>query len=48
MIRLFPAIIIMLYYWLFRIKSYGKLPKYSTTAIRGAYRGLQLAAGDPV
>jgi hypothetical protein len=30
MIRLIPAIIIMLYYWLFRIKSYGKLPKYST------------------
>jgi hypothetical protein len=30
MIRLIPAIIIMLYYWLFRIKSYGKLLIYST------------------
>jgi hypothetical protein len=25
MIRLIPAIIIMLYYWLFQIKSYGKI-----------------------
>jgi hypothetical protein len=33
MIRLIPAIIIMLYYWLFRIKSYGKLPKYSTESV---------------
>jgi hypothetical protein len=30
MIRLIPAIIIMLYYWLFWIKSYGKLLIYST------------------
>jgi hypothetical protein len=30
MFRLIPAIIIMLYYWLFRIKSYGKLFIYST------------------
>jgi hypothetical protein len=30
MIRLIPAIIIMLYYWLFRIKSYGKLLIFST------------------
>jgi hypothetical protein len=30
MIRLIPAIIIMLYYWLFRIKFYGKLLIYST------------------
>jgi hypothetical protein len=30
MIRLIPAIIIMLYYWLFRIKSYGKLLIYLT------------------
>jgi hypothetical protein len=30
MIRLIPAIIIMLYYWLFRIKSYDKLLIYST------------------
>jgi hypothetical protein len=30
MIRLIPAIIIMLYYWLFQIKSYGKLLIYST------------------
>jgi hypothetical protein len=30
MIRLIPAIIIMLYYWLFQIKSYGKLFIYST------------------
>jgi hypothetical protein len=30
MIRLIPAIIIMLYYCLFRIKSYGKLLIYST------------------
>jgi hypothetical protein len=30
MIRLIPAIIIMLYYWLFRIKSYSKLLIYST------------------
>jgi hypothetical protein len=30
MIRLIPAIIIMLYYWLFRIKSYGKLLICST------------------
>jgi hypothetical protein len=29
MIRLIPAIIIMLYYWLFSIKSYGKLLLYS-------------------
>jgi hypothetical protein len=29
MIRLIPVIIIMLYYWLFRIKSYGKLLIYS-------------------
>jgi hypothetical protein len=29
-IRLIPAIIIMLYYCLFRIKSYGKLLIYST------------------
>jgi hypothetical protein len=29
MIRLIPAIIIMLYYWLFHIKSYGKLLIYS-------------------
>jgi hypothetical protein len=28
MIRLIPAIIIMLYYWLFWIKSYGKLDDY--------------------
>jgi hypothetical protein len=33
MIRLIPAIIIMLYYWLFRIKSYGKLLIYSTCHI---------------
>jgi hypothetical protein len=30
MIRLIPAIIIMLYYWLFWIKSYGKLLIFST------------------
>jgi hypothetical protein len=30
MIRLIPAIIIMIYYWLFWIKSYGKLLIYST------------------
>jgi hypothetical protein len=30
MIRLIPAIIIMLYHWLFWIKSYGKLLIYST------------------
>jgi hypothetical protein len=30
MIRLIPAIIIILYYWLFQIKSYGKLLIYST------------------
>jgi hypothetical protein len=30
MIRLIPAIIIMLYYWLFQIKSYGKLLISST------------------
>jgi hypothetical protein len=30
MIWLIPTIIIMLYYWLFRIKSYGKLLIYST------------------
>jgi hypothetical protein len=30
MIRLIPAIIIMLYYYLFQIKSYGKLLIYST------------------
>jgi hypothetical protein len=30
MIRLIHAIIIMLYYWLFRIKSYGKFLIYST------------------
>jgi hypothetical protein len=30
MIRLIPAIIIMIYYWLFRIKSYGKLLIFST------------------
>jgi hypothetical protein len=30
MIRLIPAIIIMLYYWLFRIKSYDKLLIFST------------------
>jgi hypothetical protein len=30
MIKLIPAIIIMLYYWLFRIKSYGKLLIFST------------------
>jgi hypothetical protein len=29
MIRLIPAIIIMFYYWLFWIKSYGKLLIYS-------------------
>jgi hypothetical protein len=29
MIRLNPAIIIMLYYWLFQIKSYGKLLIFS-------------------
>jgi hypothetical protein len=33
MIRLIPAIIIMLYYWLFRIKSYGKLLIYSTAYV---------------
>jgi hypothetical protein len=30
MIGLIPAIVIMLYYWLFRIKSYGKLLIFST------------------
>jgi hypothetical protein len=30
MIRLIPAIIIMPYYWLFRIKSYDKLLIFST------------------
>jgi hypothetical protein len=30
MIKLIPAIIIMLYYWLFRIKSYDKFLIYST------------------
>jgi hypothetical protein len=30
MIRLIPVIIIMIYYWLFRIKSYGKLLIFST------------------
>jgi hypothetical protein len=30
MIRLILSIIIMLYYWLFRIKSYGKLLIFST------------------
>jgi hypothetical protein len=34
MIRLIPAIIIMLYYWLFRIKSYGKLLIFSTLPTR--------------
>jgi hypothetical protein len=34
MIRLIPAIIIMLYYWLFRIKFYGKLLIYSTVGHR--------------
>jgi hypothetical protein len=32
MIRLIPTIIIMLYYWLFRIKFYGKLLIFSTTS----------------
>jgi hypothetical protein len=32
MIRLIPAIIIMLYYWLFRIKFYGKLLIFSTVS----------------
>jgi hypothetical protein len=31
MIRLISAIIIMLYYWLFQIKSYGKLLIFSTS-----------------
>jgi hypothetical protein len=34
MIRLIPTIIIMLYYWLFWIKSYGKLLIYSTIYIK--------------
>jgi hypothetical protein len=35
MIRLIPVIIIMLYYWLFRIKSYGKLLIFSTELAAG-------------
>jgi hypothetical protein len=34
MIRLIPAIIIMLYYCLFRIKCYGKLLIYSTQTLQ--------------
>jgi hypothetical protein len=37
MIALIPAVIIMFYYWLFRIKSYGKLLIFSTnTTLRCA------------
>jgi hypothetical protein len=43
MIRLIPAIIIMLYYWLFRIKSYGKLLIFSIeNPRRGQYVGGRL------
>jgi hypothetical protein len=45
MIRLIPAIIIMLYYWLFRIKSYGKLLIFSTGLVpssRGQDRDFSL------
>jgi hypothetical protein len=48
MIRLIPAIIIMLYYWLFRIKSYGKLLIFSTYAPRDERRYLALLAVSEV
>jgi hypothetical protein len=44
MIRLIPAIIIMLYYWLFRIKSYGKLLIFSTVKTYVQQRGETLRA----
>jgi hypothetical protein len=49
MIRLIPAIIIMLYYCLFRIKSYGKLLIYSTALIKnGTWHLIPSAHGQNV